>query len=196
MTLRFPVEDVDSSVDDVVNEIRAAVLSRPTSYIHCTGSRYCMTRDLSGSPKAQGATDEVDLMTTPLTPEEAVNSFIELQEELRDIHSAGQYTLVMRQLVRIKEALGASPARMRVRTAIRDLQERLPQIREKGHQAQAIRVNTRIAELERQSLCCPRGHSMVVRHGPNDSLFWGCSHFPFCHYTKRLTAEQRRRLGS
>lgn len=42
MTLRFPVENVNGSVEDVVNETRAAVLSRPTSYIHFTGSSHRM----------------------------------------------------------------------------------------------------------------------------------------------------------
>jgi len=152
---------------------------------------------MSGLPERQGAMEKVNSMARPqaLTPEEALSSFLELQEELPEADSVGQYVLVMRQLVRIKEALRDSPACTKVRTAIRALQERLPQVREKDHHARAIRVNTRIAELEGRAPRCPRGHSMVVRHGPNHGLFWGCTHFPLCHHSKRLATEQRSRKG-
>ena len=160
-----------------------------------------MTQNIS--PETQGETNKASSVAPQaspteedLTAEEALRSFLELQEELSDIDSAGQYVAVMRQLVRIKDALGPSPARTKVRTAMRNLQERLPQIREKDHQSRTIKLNTRIAEVERQSPRCPRGHSMVIRRGPNASLFWGCSEFPLCYHTKRLTAEQRSRIGS
>ena len=124
------------------------------------------------------------------TPDEAQCSFLELEAELSDVSSIGQYIVVVQQLVGIKNALGTSPIATRVRTAIRDLQERLPQIRELDDQKSKSQLNARIAELERDSPRCVDGHSMVVRQGPEGSFFWGCSFFPSCRKTKRLTREQ------
>lgn len=125
-----------------------------------------------------------------MTAEEALRSFLELDGERTDISSIEEYVLVMRQLVDIKNALGAAPACTRVRTAIRDLQERLPQIRQMDDQRSKCRTSARIVELERTPPRCPDGHSMVVRQGPNESFFWGCSSFPSCRNTRRLTCEE------
>jgi hypothetical protein len=184
-TLRFPVEAIVNNLDKVVDQVRATVANRPTAYIHCTGTK----PHVNPRSEPHSIHDSTKKLET-MTPEEALGSFLELDQERTDISSIEEYVLVMRQLVDIKNALGAAPACTRVRTAIRDLQERLPQIRHMDDQRLKCRTSTRIVELERAQPRCPDGHLMVVRQGPNASFFWGCSSFPSCRNTRRLTREQ------
>lgn len=108
--------------------------------------------------------DSMEKLET-MTSEEASRSFLELDQERTDIRSIEEYVLVMPQLVDIKNVLGDAPAGTRVRTAIRDLQECLPQIRQMDDQRLKCRTSARIVELERAPPRCPDGHSMVVRQG-------------------------------
>ena len=184
-TLRFPVEAMVNNLDKVVDQVRATLASRPTAYIHCTGTN-SHTRRRGVLPLLHGSMEKLETMT----PEEALRAFLELDRERTDIRSIEEYVLVIRQLVDIKNVLGDAPAGTRVRTAIRDLQGCLPQIRQMDDQRLKCQTSARIVELERTPPRCPDGHSMVVRQGPNASFFWGCSSFPSCRNTKRLTREQ------
>lgn len=53
-----------------------------------------------------------------------------------------------------------------------------------------------LRSLERSFTRCTNGHSMVIRQGPDGGFFWGCSLFPSCRKTKRLTPDQSFRIQS
>lgn len=124
-TLRFPVEAMVDNLDKVVDQVKATLASRPTAYIHCTGTN-SHTRRRGVLPLIHDSMEKLETMT----PEEALRSSLELDRERTDIRSIEEYVLMIRQLVDIKNVLGDAPAGTRVRTSIRDLQECLPQIRQ------------------------------------------------------------------
>ena len=39
--------------------------------------------------------------------------------------------------------------------------------------------------LEQQGLCPKCGHELILREG-RYGIFWGCSNYPNCNYTKHL----------
>ncbi|MGA2116026.1 MAG: topoisomerase DNA-binding C4 zinc finger domain-containing protein [Bryobacteraceae bacterium] len=122
-----------------------------------------------------------------------LSSFIEIQEELADVTSLRQYTFLMNQLADMKVALASFPVAKRVRKEMRELNEKLPGIRERDGAEQQFRTDARIREMEQDPPRCPLGHAMVIREG-RYGYFWGCTRYPSCQETKQLTSEQRRRL--
>ena len=119
--------------------------------------------------------------------------FIEIQEELADVSTLKHYTFLMNQLADMKAALAPFPVCKKVRKEMRELNDKLPGIREQDDSKQQFRMDARIRELEQDPPHCPRKHAMVVREG-RYGYFWGCSRYPSCQETAQFTPEQRRRL--
>ncbi len=124
----------------------------------------------------------------------ALVSFIELKDELADVDTLEEYTAMAGRLVRIKDTLAPFAVGMRVMKEIRELNEKLPNIRERDNANRNFRVSTRILDLEgNPPKYCPRKHAMVIRGG-SEGYFWGCGKYPFCRETAQLTPEQKARL--
>ena len=112
-----------------------------------------------------------------------------MKEELASVDSLREYTEIVSRLTEIKDALRAHAVAKRVRKELRELNERLPAIRENDEAQRKCRINARIQNLEQTARHCRRHHPMVIREG-QDGYFWGCSRYPFCHATGQLTAEE------
>ena len=96
---------------------------------------------------------------------------------------------IVNRLTEIKDAVGAYAVAKRVRKEIRELNERLPAIRQSDELQRKCRINARIQNLEQTNRYCRRHHPMAIREG-RDGYFWGCGRYPFCHATVPLTAEE------
>lgn len=123
-----------------------------------------------------------------------LRAFIELKEELLNVGSLKEYSDIMGRLTRTRAALACFPVAKRVAKEIRELNERLPAIREQAETQQQFRNDARIRDLEQNPRRCPRNHPMVIRKG-RQGYFWGCSRYPFCHETAQLTPEQNDLLA-
>ncbi len=124
-----------------------------------------------------------------------LRAFIKLREELLDVGTIEDYTSMVRRLIEIKGRLAPFAVCKRVRKEIRELNEKLPTIREQDDAKRQVRVNTRILDLEQAPPHCRRNHAMVIREGRH-GYFWGCSRYPFCEEVVQLTPEQHARLRS
>lgn len=131
-----------------------------------------------------------------LTPvSDHLRSFIEIKEELTYVNSLKHYTFLMNQLTDLNGALEPFAVRKRVGKEIRELIERLPQIRQQDDAKEQSRINARIVDLEQQVPHCPRNHRMVIREG-RYGYFWGCSLYPVCEQTKQLSTQEKDKLYS
>lgn len=139
--------------------------------------------------------DHIDFLKslTPLSTQ--LRSFIALKEELSYVNSLKHYTFLMNQLVDIKNALHSFAVCKRVSKEIRELNEKLPQVRQEDEAKQQSRINTRIIDLEQNPRRCPRKHAMAIREG-RYGYFWGCSKYPTCQHKQELTPDEKDRLYS
>lgn len=78
-----------------------------------------------------------------------LRGFVELNDELRDVASLEEYEDAIGRLSHIKAALQGLPVVRRVAKEIRELNERLPGIRDQHMLNRDFRLNGRIGEVER-----------------------------------------------
>jgi hypothetical protein len=116
-------------------------------------------------------------------------AFVELREEAVDVGSVKEYEEILTRLTRTKSAFADLPVGKRVAKAIRELEEKLPAIRQNDEANRQFRLGARIHILEQNPRLCPRGHRMVIRTGKSGE-FWGCTQFPWCWKTAQLTPQQ------
>lgn len=124
-----------------------------------------------------------------------LRAFLELKEELADLNSLEEYEDIVRRLIRVKRGLACFPVAARIAKELRELNERLPAIRQQDEDRRQFRRNARILDLQQNPRRCACSHSMVIREGKR-GYFWGCSRYPFCTATKRLTPEEDRLLNT
>jgi len=120
--------------------------------------------------------------------------FIELREELPSVTSLKEYEDLLRRLTRVKDSLAPFPVAKRIAKEIRGLNERLPAIREQDKAQRQSRLDARIRDLEQNPRRCPRHHPMVIREGTHGH-FWGCSRYPSCSATAKLTPPENDLLA-
>ncbi len=125
-----------------------------------------------------------------------LQDFIELQEECKDLDDLTEYEEIVSRLAHVKAALTGLPVVVRVAKEMRELNERLPGIRDRDRNRRQSRLSARIVDLEqRTERRCEANHVMVIRSGRAGDYFWGCSRYPFCDQSARLTVEERQCLG-
>jgi hypothetical protein len=94
-----------------------------------------------------------------------LRAFVELKEELASVSSLKEYEDIVRRLTRAKGSLASFPVAKRIAKEIRQLNERLPTIREQDEARRRFRLNARIFDLQQNPRRCPRHHPMVIREG-------------------------------
>jgi hypothetical protein len=152
-------------------------------------------RDAFAGNRGLFTPDHIEFLRS-LTPiSHRLHRFIDIKEELGDVASEHDCVELINRLLDIKKALAPFAVCKRVGKEIRELNERLPSIRRQEDDRQQWQVSIRAIELEADAPRCPRKHAMVIRKG-GEGYFWGCSQYPWCMQTKRLTAEQEHRLRS
>jgi hypothetical protein len=95
-----------------------------------------------------------------------IKSFVDLKGELSDVHTMEDYSRLVSQLSEIKKKLEPFAVAKRVAKEIRELHERLPDIKLQDQTRREFRVQARILELEQDAPRCQHKHPMVVREGP------------------------------
>jgi hypothetical protein len=157
--------------------------------------RLAALRQSFRSHKSQFTSSHIEFLKSVAAAAGPLQSFIELREELAYIDTLEDYTAMVGRLVNLKGKLAPFAVCQRVKKELRELNEKLPAIREQDEGKRQVMVNTRIIDLERHAPRCRRNHAMAIREGPYD-YFWGCSRYPFCGEATQLTPEQRRRLDA
>jgi hypothetical protein len=124
-----------------------------------------------------------------------LRAFVEIKEELADVRGLKHYGFLMNRLADLKGALASFAVGKRVGKEIRELNEKLPDIRQQDEADEQSRLSARIIDLEQSERRCSHNHIMVIREG-RYGYFWGCSRFPNCEQTKQLTSEEKGKLFS
>ena len=124
----------------------------------------------------------------------AIVAFIRLREELEEVLNVEDYHRLMAELAQIRETLSGTAVIQRVEKEIRSLREKLPKLEEQVRIAQQIRLQSRRRQVERNAPVCPDGHAMVIRESTR-GYFWGCTWFPNCAHTKRLSRDEEKMLA-
>lgn len=177
--LRFSLEHIISE-----EELNHAIIERLTSL-----------RQSFSSHRSLFTPEHIEFLKNLAAISGQLQSFIEMKDELADVDTLEDYEVIVNRLVDIKRRLGPCAVRVRVMKEIRELNEKLPAIREQDGAKRQIRVNTRIADLEQNAPHCLHHHAMAIRNG-RYGHFWGCSQYPFCQRVAQLAPEQKNRLFS
>jgi hypothetical protein len=123
-------------------------------------------------------------------------TFAQIKDELAHVSTLDEYEAAVSCLTEIKGKLAPLAVAKRVTNELRALSEKAPAIRAQHAANRRFRVETKICDLERDAPDCQRGHTMVIRAGPQEHLFWGCSQYPMCSETAHLTKEQKAVLSA
>jgi hypothetical protein len=186
LEVRHLIDDLRSSLEHITAEDRllGIITDRLTSL-----------RQLFPSHRSLFAPSDIEFLKNLAAVSDHLRAFIGLREELSDVGSLKEYTDIMGRLAYAKSALACSPVARRVAKEMRELNERLPVIREQDQANRRFRLRARILDLQQNPRRCPRNHPMVIRGGQRGH-FWGCSRYPFCYETAQLSSEQNDLLTS
>ena len=184
-------------VDNIIDELRSSAehIMSEEELLHVITERLTMLRQSFSSHKSLFTPSHIEYLKNLAAISDPLRSFIELKEELADVGTLENYAATVSRLVVIKGRLAPFAVCKRVMKEIRELNEKLPTIREQDDAKRKVRISTRIIDLEQSPPRCRRNHAMVIREGPHD-YFWGCSRYPFCEQAAQLTPEQKHRLLS
>ena len=123
-----------------------------------------------------------------------LSQFIELQQNMLNIHNAAQCLKFIAKLESLAEPFHNCAVVQRIQKEIRELHEKLPMFQEREQAMLNVLVRIRGRQLENLAPHCRRGHPMVICRGPN-GYFWGCSRFPRCKDRLTLSAYEKKKLG-
>jgi hypothetical protein len=184
-------------VENILDELRFSLehTISEEQVLHVITERLTALRRSFPSHRSLFTPRHIEFLKSLAAISDQVRSFIDLREELADVGTCEDYAAMVSRLVEIKDRLAPFAVCKRVRKEIRELNERLPTIREQDEATRQIRVNRRIIDLEQNAPLCRRRHAMAIREG-RYGYFWGCSRYPFCEEVARLTHDQEDRLLS
>ena len=139
--------------------------------------------------------DHLAFLNSLASVSDHLRTFVEIKEELADVRGLKHYGFLMNRLAELRGALASFAVSQRVGKEIRELNKKLPDIRQKDEAKEQSRISARIVDLEQEAPHCWRHHRMVIREGQY-GYFLGCSRFPTCEQTKQLKPEERDKLYS
>jgi ssDNA-binding Zn-finger/Zn-ribbon topoisomerase 1 len=119
-----------------------------------------------------------------------LETFIDLKDEINNIADFMHYKEVKNDLERLAEIFNGCAVSKRIDKELRELNEKIPDINQKERLIKDSKLNSKIHQLEKRCPKCPRKHNMVIRQGGVDGWFWGCSRFPDCFFTKKLSNKE------
>jgi hypothetical protein len=152
-------------------------------------------RDIYRHNRAAFSQEHIAFLKTVGQMDKAVMTFIELKEELEDVHDIEDYVRLMTILGDLQNALRGSAVAKRVEKEMRELRERLPDLEQRNIVLQGMKISAKIIQLEHNAPHCRRGHRMIIRVAESE-YFWGCSKFPHCFFTRKLSRGEEDFLNS
>lgn len=179
--------DIRSLRELVERETAEAVLA--ASIDECLGQ----LRELYRRNRKAFTNDDVRFLQWVGNVSVTLQEFINEMGELSDIYDFEQFSACQSRLLAIRDRLTGLPVEKRVAKELRELNERMPTL------AKCVALEADSDERRRRHILqsntpnCPRGYPMVLRLG-DGGYFWGCSRFPWCEYTTRLTEGQKQKL--
>jgi hypothetical protein len=183
--------DVETLIDEL--KFSLGTLTSEEKVLDAITGHLSVLRQTFPSRKASFTPNDIRFLKSLAPVSDQLRSFIELKEELAEVATREDHAAMMSRLLEIKSTLRPFAVGKRVMKELRELNEKLPTIRQQEEGKWQIRTNTRITELEQEAPNCQRNHPMVIREGPH-GYFWGCSRYPFCGEAAPLTDEQKGRL--
>jgi hypothetical protein len=117
-----------------------------------------------------------------------LRKFIELNDELSDVVDLEHLYFLLDELTSIRAVLKDYAVSKRIEKEIRELNLKVPSYVERKQTERNYELNSRFANLEKNSPKCAYGHDMVIRQGGANSYFWGCNRFPECFSTKQISS--------
>ena len=185
MDVRESIDELHSSLEHIAveDELLGVITDRLTAL-----------REAYPSHRSLFSASDIEFLRSLAVISDHLRAFVELKEELATVNSLTEYEEIVRRLSRAKSAIASFPGARRIAKEIRELNERLPAIRQQDEAHREFRVSARVLELEQNPRLCPRRHPMVIREGTRGH-FWGCSRYPFCAATAQVTPEEERRLN-
>jgi hypothetical protein len=183
--------DVENTLADLKLSLETIISEE--ALLHMITERVTALRQSFPSNRRLFTPGHIEFLKSLSPVSEQLRFFIELKEELADVGSLDDYAAAMSRLTEIKGALGTFAVRKRVMKEIRELNERLPTIRERDGAGREARVKARIFDLEQNPRRCRHNHAMAIREG-RYGYFWGCTRYPFCVEIARLTPAEKDRL--
>jgi hypothetical protein len=182
-------------VDNAVEELRFSLenIISEDKLLFLITERLATLRQSFSSHRSLFTPSHIEFLKSLSPIADQLQSFVELREELVDVRTLDDYSAMVGRLTDIKGRLAPFAVCQRVMKEVRELNERLPTIRERDYAKQEIKANTRIIDLEQNAPHCRCNHAMVIREGRH-GYFGGCSRYPFCREATQLTPEQRDRL--
>jgi hypothetical protein len=123
--------------------------------------------------------------------------FINLQEELSGPIGLKDHNEAMRELKAMRKEFEGFAVARRVEKEIRQLQARRCEVLEYEQLRKNSRRTNQMIDLEKAVERCPNDtrHRLLIK-GDERGYFWGCSAFPDCWYSRRLTPAEVRQLAS
>ncbi len=179
--------DVQQAIDDLRSSLERVVAE--DELFGVIVDRLAFLRRAYASQRSLFTPSDIEFLKSVNVISDHLRAFIELREELLTVGSIDEYEDILRRLTHAKNALASFPVGRRVAKEIRELNERLPAIREHDEARRQFRTDARILELQQNPRYCARNHAMVIRKGSH-GYFWGCSRYPFCDETAQLSAEE------
>ena len=168
-----------------------AEVSDPTQFAEQAAPVLAALRTLYPTNRAAFSPDDVRFLKQTAAAIEAAEDLADLLEDLPEVQADGDVVSYLEALNDLMPALRGSAVQLRVRRELRVLRQRFPGA--KARLAEADKVN-RLRDLETRAWPCRCGEMMTLRKGQK-GLFWGCTTYPKCTYTHRLTEKQLARLG-
>jgi hypothetical protein len=186
MQVRQAIDDLRSSLEHMTaeDELLGVIASQLTAL-----------RQSYPSHRSSFTPRDIEFLKSLAVISDHLRAFIELKEELARVSSLKEYEDMVSRLIRAKDSLASFPVAKRIAKEIRELNERLPAIREQEDAQRQFRHNDRILDLQQNPRRCPRHHPMVIKEGTH-GYFWGCSRYPFCSATAQLSPAENDLLTS
>jgi len=181
MEMRQAIDDLRSSLEHITAE---------DELLGIIADQLTALRESYSSQRSSFTPSDIDFLRGLGVISDHLRAFIELKEELPGVSSLKEYEDVVSRLTRAKGSLVSFPVVKRIAKEIRELNDRLPAIREQDEAQRQFRLNNRVVDLQQNPQRCPRHHAMVIREGTSGH-FWGCSRYPFCSATAQLTPAEK-----
>jgi hypothetical protein len=184
-------------VRQVIDDLRSSLghMTAEDQLLDFIDSSLSALRECYPACRSLFSANDIEFLKELILISNHLRAFMDLKEELVSVNSLKEYEEIIGRLGRVKSALANWPVAKRVAREIRELNERLPAIREQDEAQRRFRLGARISDLEQSPRRCRRGHPMVIRHGSN-GYFWGCSRYPLCSANAQLTSEENDLLKS
>ncbi|HLJ46651.1 MAG TPA: hypothetical protein VKU01_11620 [Bryobacteraceae bacterium] len=185
MDIRKAIDDLRFSLEHITAE---------EQLLQTISEQLIILRQSFGTYRRQFTLADIDFLRSLSPIAESLQSFIGLREELEAVDSLHEHAELVGRLKRIRNVLGDLPLSRKINKELRELNDKRDRLFESDQARRNFRLDSRVTELNLGNRGCKHNHPMAIRKGAL-GFFWGCTHYPFCQETARLSQAQIQFLG-